>query len=157
MFLVIRERLRWPSQNRLDSALAIQPHCLCRSRPQPPRRCPPSARHLFLLHSVCSGFQSDAVDGLQATPSSVPTLNSCHCPSLLMSDTAEVNRAPAAPNPVPGDGSPSPTNIGRYGHEPARIAQPSTFLLPRGQNLAMKDKPLSPVDKDQLAGLVSGP
>lgn len=68
-----------------------------------------------------------------------------------MSDTAEVTRAPAAPNPV--DDSPSPTNIARYGHEPSWIAQPSTFLLPRGQNRAMQDKPLSAVDKDQLSGL----
>jgi 5'-AMP-activated protein kinase regulatory gamma subunit len=72
-----------------------------------------------------------------------------------MSDTAEVTRAPAAPNPV--DGPPSPTNIARYGHEPSWIAQPSTFLLPRGQNRAMQDKPLSAVDKDQLSGLVSEP
>jgi 5'-AMP-activated protein kinase regulatory gamma subunit len=71
-----------------------------------------------------------------------------------MSDTAEVTaRAPAAPNPA--DSSASPTNIARYGHEPSRIAQPSTFLLPRGQNRAMQDKPLSAVDKDQLSGLVS--
>lgn len=74
--------------------------------------------------------------------------------SWPMSDTAEVTRAGVAPNTA--DGSPSPTNIARYGHE-SRIAQPSTFLLPRGQNRAMQDKPLSAVDKDQLSGLVSIP
>jgi 5'-AMP-activated protein kinase regulatory gamma subunit len=69
-----------------------------------------------------------------------------------MSDTAEVARVAAAPTAVV-DGSPSPTSIARHGHE--RIAQPSTFLLPRGQNSAMQDKPLSSVDRDQLSGLVS--
>lgn len=76
-------------------------------------------------------------------------------PSWPMSDTAEGTRAAAAPNAV--DRSPSPTNIARHGHEPSRIAQPSTFLLPRGQNRAMQDKPLSSVDRDQLSGLVSLP
>jgi len=59
-----------------------------------------------------------------------------------MSDTAEDNaRAATATNPVDA----------RFGHE--RIAQPSTFLLPRGQNRAMQEQPLSSVDKDELAGL----
>ena len=65
-----------------------------------------------------------------------------------MSETAEDPR-PVWPHP--------PTVI--LGHESSLIAQPSTFLLPRGPNLAMqdKDKPLSAVDKDQLSGLVSAP
>lgn len=69
-----------------------------------------------------------------------------------MSDiTAEDTRPAAAPNPV--DSLTSPTNIARHGHEPSRIAQPSTFLLPRGQNRAMQEKPLTATDKDQLSGL----
>lgn len=63
--------------------------------------------------------------------------------------TAEDTRPPAAA--VPND----LTSIARHGHEPSRIAQPSTFLLPRGQNRAMQDKPLTAIDKDQLSGLVS--
>lgn len=63
-----------------------------------------------------------------------------------MSDTAEDTRLAAAP-----------TNVARYGHEPSRIAQPSTFLLPRGQNRAMQDKPMTAVDQDQLKGLVGTP
>ncbi|PVH89509.1 Snf1 protein kinase-like protein complex subunit Snf4 [Cadophora sp. DSE1049] len=59
-----------------------------------------------------------------------------------MSDTAEDTRPAAAP-----------TNVARFGHEPALIAQPSTFLLPRGQNRAMQDKPVTAVDQDQLKGL----
>lgn len=75
-----------------------------------------------------------------------------------MSDpTAEDTRPPAGPNSV--EGLTSPTNIARYGHEPSLItvAQPSTFLLPRGLNRAMQEKPLTAVDKDQLSGLVSAP
>jgi hypothetical protein len=64
-----------------------------------------------------------------------------------MPDTAESTR-PAAPNPV------EPT--ARHGHE-SLIAQPSTFLLPRGHSRAMAEESLTPVDKDQLQGLVSGP
>lgn len=63
-----------------------------------------------------------------------------------MSDTAEDTRLAAAP-----------TNVASYGHEPSFIAQPSTFLLPRGQNRAMQDKPVTAVDQDQLKGLVSAP
>jgi len=63
-----------------------------------------------------------------------------------MSDTAEDTRPAAAP-----------TNVARFGHEPALIAQPSTFLLPRGQNRAMQDKPVTAVDQDQLKGLVGAP
>jgi hypothetical protein len=48
-----------------------------------------------------------------------------------------------------------PTAI--LGHESSLIAQPSTFLLPRGPNRAMQDNPLSAVDKDQESGLVSAP
>lgn len=58
------------------------------------------------------------------------------------------------PTPAPNAFS-SPTSA-RYGHE-QRIAQPSTFLLPRGHNRAMQDKPLTAVDKDQQSGLVSVP
>lgn len=72
-----------------------------------------------------------------------------------MSDSAGDTRPPAGPNPV--EGLTSPTNIAWYGHEPSLIAQPSTFLLPRGHNRAMQDKPLTAVDKDQLSGLVSAP
>lgn len=73
-----------------------------------------------------------------------------------MSDImAGADSRPPAPNPVEPEASPA--NIApRLGHE-AVIAQPSTFLLPRGQNRAMAGKPLSPLDKDQLQGLVSGP
>ncbi|TVY15944.1 5'-AMP-activated protein kinase subunit gamma, partial [Lachnellula arida] len=65
-------------------------------------------------------------------------------PIASMSETAEGPR-PAWPNP--------PAVI--LGHESSLIAQPSTFLLPRGPNRAMqdKDKPLSAVDKDQQSGL----
>jgi 5'-AMP-activated protein kinase regulatory gamma subunit len=45
--------------------------------------------------------------------------------------------------------------IVRLGHEAALIAQPSTFLLPRGHNRAMVETPLTAVDKDQQQGLVS--
>ena len=58
------------------------------------------------------------------------------------------------PTPAPNAFS-SPTSD-RYSHE-QRIAQPSTFLLPRGHNRAMQDKPLTAVDKDQQSGLVSVP
>lgn len=70
-----------------------------------------------------------------------------------MSNTAEGTRPAAAPNPA--DSIASPTGIVRHGHE-SLIAQPSTFLLPRGQNRAMAEKPLTALDKDQQQGLVSG-
>lgn len=66
-----------------------------------------------------------------------------------MSDTAEHM---AGPHPVDFT---SPTNVVRFDHEPSRIAQPSTFLLPRAPNRAMAEKPLTAVDQDQLKGLVS--
>ncbi|KAL3423288.1 nuclear protein snf4 [Phlyctema vagabunda] len=69
-----------------------------------------------------------------------------------MSDTAEGTRA-AAPNPDHSLSSPI-----TYGHEPPIVAQPSTFLLPRGQNRAMQEKPEKPLtalDKDQMHGLKS--
>jgi 5'-AMP-activated protein kinase regulatory gamma subunit len=68
-----------------------------------------------------------------------------------MSDTAEGTRAPA---PNPAEFIATPTSIARHGHE--LIAQPSTFLLPRGHNRAMEEKPLTLVDKDQEQGLVCG-
>jgi hypothetical protein len=68
-----------------------------------------------------------------------------------MSEMAE-DTLPAAPNPV--EPKIPPTSIARLGHE-AVIAQPSTFLLPRGHNRAMAEKPLTPLDKDQQQGLVS--
>jgi len=71
-----------------------------------------------------------------------------------MSNPAECTRPAAAPNPT--DSIASPTGIiVKHGHEPV-IAQPSTFLLPRGQNRAMTEKPLTALDKDQQQGLVSG-
>jgi len=73
-----------------------------------------------------------------------------------MSDSTAEGIRPATAGPNPVDVLTSPTNIPRHGHEPSRIAQPSTFLLPRGQNRAMQDKPLTAIDKDQLSGLVSG-
>jgi hypothetical protein len=85
-----------------------------------------------------------------------PRLPQCTChdsTELSMSNTAEDTRAAAAPNPV--DPIASPTGIVRHGHE-SLIAQPSTFLLPRGHNRAMAEKPLTAADKDQQQGLVSG-
>lgn len=69
-----------------------------------------------------------------------------------MSEMAEDIRA-AAPNPVEPVAMSAST--ARPGHE-AVIAQPSTFLLPRVHNRAMAEKPLTPLDKDQQQGLVSG-
>jgi hypothetical protein len=69
-----------------------------------------------------------------------------------MSNTAEDTR-PGAPNSVNPITS-SPTGFPRHGHE-SLIAQPSTFLLPRGQPRAMTEKPLTALDKDQQQGLVS--
>lgn len=66
-----------------------------------------------------------------------------------MSDTAEGPRL-AAPNPHHSLQSPI-----TYGHEPPIVAQPSTFLLPRGQNRAMQEKPLTAIDRDQMHGLKS--
>jgi len=79
-----------------------------------------------------------------------------HKPTLSsMPDTAEGTR-PAAPNPA--EAITSPTSIARQGHESSLIAQPATFLLlPRGQNRAMQEKPMTALDKDQQSGLVSGP
>lgn len=78
-----------------------------------------------------------------------------HTPShSSMSEQAEGTRA-AAPNPV--EVSAVATSIARPGHEPALIAQPSTFLLPRAQNRAMQEKPLTALDRDQQNGLVSWP
>ena len=73
-----------------------------------------------------------------------------------MSDTAE-DRRPLVlmANSIPvQDMAASTTGTTRAGHE-AIIAQPSTFLLPRGYNRAMVEMPLSPLDKEQQAGLVS--
>jgi len=68
-----------------------------------------------------------------------------------MSDMAEdITLRSAAPNPV--ESIALPTSIARIGHE-AVIAQPSTFLLPRGHNRAMAEQPLSAQDKDQQQGL----
>jgi hypothetical protein len=73
-----------------------------------------------------------------------------------MSDTAKEKETwPPAPNTK--EGIASPTNIARHGHESIIPAQPSTFLLPRGHNRAMQDKPLTALDRDQMHGLVSGP
>ncbi|KAH8801689.1 Snf1 protein kinase-like protein complex subunit Snf4 [Xylogone sp. PMI_703] len=68
-----------------------------------------------------------------------------------MSDAGEPSRA-AEPNP--NEAVASPTIIARHGHEPV-IAQPSTFLLPPGQNRTMSEKPLTALDKDQRQGLKS--
>ncbi|RDW94797.1 putative nuclear protein SNF4 [Coleophoma crateriformis] len=69
-----------------------------------------------------------------------------------MSDAAapEGIRPPALQPADHGNSSPI-----SYGHEPPLVAQPSTFLLPRGHNRAMEDKPLSPLDRDQMHGLKS--
>ena len=72
-----------------------------------------------------------------------------------MSESAEGTRPATGPNP--GEDLASPTSVASYGHEPSRIAQPSTFLFPRSQNRAMQDKVLTAVDKDQQSGLVSAP
>ncbi|KAG0649008.1 5 -AMP-activated kinase subunit gamma [Hyphodiscus hymeniophilus] len=69
-----------------------------------------------------------------------------------MSNTAEGTRPAAPPNPA--DSIASPTGIVRHGHE-SLIAQPSTFLLPRGPTRAMAEKPLTALDKDQQQGLKS--
>ncbi|RFU24335.1 hypothetical protein B7463_g12005, partial [Scytalidium lignicola] len=68
-----------------------------------------------------------------------------------MSDAGAASRA-AEPNP--NEAMPSPTIIARHGHEPM-IAQPSTFLIPPGQNRTMPEKPLTALDKDQRLGLKS--
>lgn len=76
-----------------------------------------------------------------------------------MSDMAENRRLLVAmANPIQ-DLAASTTAAGTtrsVGHE-AIIAQPSTFLLPRGYNRTMVEveMPLSPLDKDQQSGLVS--
>lgn len=77
-----------------------------------------------------------------------------------MSDIAEEIR-PAAPNPAEAFTS-QPSVIARHDHE-SRIAQPSTFLLPRGKVAEMQqekpqerpqEKPMTALDKDQQKGLV---
>ncbi|KAA8568025.1 hypothetical protein EYC84_008448 [Monilinia fructicola] len=76
-----------------------------------------------------------------------------------MSDIAEEIR-PAAPNPAEAFTS-QPSVIARHDHE-SRIAQPSTFLLPRGKVAEMQqekpqerpqEKPMTALDKDQQKGL----
>ncbi|KAF7862684.1 hypothetical protein EAF04_007557 [Stromatinia cepivora] len=83
-----------------------------------------------------------------------------------MSDMAEEIR-PAAPNPADSFTSQPPV-IARHDHE-SRIAQPSTFLLPRGKVAEMhqerlqeqpqgekpQEKPMSTLDRDQQKGLKS--
>lgn len=69
-----------------------------------------------------------------------------------MSNMAEGTRLAGE---IPVDSIASPTAIVGHGHE-SLIAQPSTFLLPRGQNRAMVEKPLTALDRDQQQGLVSG-
>lgn len=78
-----------------------------------------------------------------------------------MSDPAE-NFRPAAPSSNPagaiarhGYGQGHDRALG-LGHE-SQIAQPSTFLLPRGNTPAMPEPPLTQVDRDQQQGLVSTP
>lgn len=78
-----------------------------------------------------------------------------------MSDREEEMR-PAAPNPADTFTS-QPQIIARHDHE-SRIAQPSTFLLPRGkvaemqqekpQEQPQEEKPMTALDKDQQKGLV---
>lgn len=76
-----------------------------------------------------------------------------------MSDPAESSRPEApASNPagavashVHGQGHDRALS---HGHE-SKIAQPSTFLLPRSHAPAMPEPPLSQVDRDQQQGLVS--
>ena len=103
-----------------------------------------------LLHLIAVASAEVYQDSKQRPP----LLHQCTCHDSSMSNTAEDLRL-AAPNPV--DPIASPTGNVRHGHE-SLIAQPSTFLLPRGHNRAMaeKEKPLTALDNDQQQGLVSG-
>lgn len=78
-----------------------------------------------------------------------------------MSNMAE-EMQPAAPNPADTFTS-QPPAVARHDHE-SRIAQPSTFLLPRVKIAEMQqekpleepplEKPMSALDKEQQKGLV---
>ncbi|PQE30148.1 Nuclear SNF4 protein [Rutstroemia sp. NJR-2017a WRK4] len=72
-----------------------------------------------------------------------------------MSDMAE-DTQPAGSNPADAIAS-QPPIIARHDHE-SLIAQPSTFLLPRGKLIEMQvqpEKPMTAQDKDQQQGLKS--
>ncbi|PQE05618.1 nuclear snf4 protein [Rutstroemia sp. NJR-2017a BBW] len=72
-----------------------------------------------------------------------------------MSDMAE-DTQPAGSNPADAIAS-QPPIIARHDHE-SLIAQPSTFLLPRGKLTEMQvqpEKPMTAQDKDQQQGLKS--
>ena len=124
-----------------------------RSRKTQPTQISPNLYPLLSLHLITIASAEVHLDSKRRPP---PTLLQCSCHDSTapsMSNTAEDTRPPAAPNPV--DPVASPTGIVRHGHE-SLIAQPSTFLLPRGHNRAMAEKPLTALDKDQQQGLVSG-
>lgn len=72
-----------------------------------------------------------------------------------MADTSAEAPRPTAPNPV--ETTDSTANSARqHGHEQLPFVQPSTFLQPRIPTRAMPEKPITQIDKDQQAGLVSG-
>ena len=72
-----------------------------------------------------------------------------------MADTSAEPPRPTAPNPVDTTDSTAPNNAKQHGHEQLPFVQPSTFLQPRIPSRAMPEKPITQIDKDQQAGLVS--